>query len=191
VDRQAWDITAREQRIVRRYEEPSCLICSLRRQQEQNRQMRERSGPQYDLSVERSRIMNRAWRAAGSPQDPRRQWSKALQQVTSQIPDSERFNVYIGHDRIGENLTISEASAMIDRASRAEEYRGRGIPETWPARAEPRPADPDERWPRRLAWLRSLGLTQAEPGEDTPERRAWEAWLRERARLRRELGWGR
>lgn len=34
-------------------------------------QMRLRSGPMYELSRERSRIVGAAWRAAGSPQRPR------------------------------------------------------------------------------------------------------------------------
>ena len=44
-----------------------CLICAMRRVHEQYRQMKERSGPQYELSASRSRVGTAAYRAAGSP----------------------------------------------------------------------------------------------------------------------------
>lgn len=44
-----------------------CMTCSLRRMVEQHKQMEERSGPQYELAKQRSRLMSDAWRAAGSP----------------------------------------------------------------------------------------------------------------------------
>lgn len=44
-----------------------CIFCSMMRMIEQHEQMRERSGPHYDLATQRGRIITAAWRAAGSP----------------------------------------------------------------------------------------------------------------------------
>lgn len=147
------------------------------------RQMREHSGPVY----QRSKVIGDAWRAAGRPQDPRRVWEKALRNLT--IPESERFNVYVWPERIAEDLRSADASSLLADAQRSTQYRDRPIDnfQTWPVSAEPMPADPKEREAKRLAWLRSIGLTAPDPREDTPEKRAWEAWQRERARLRREF----
>ena len=43
------------------------MIERLKRMIEQHEQMRERSGPHYDLATQRGRIIKTAWRAAGSP----------------------------------------------------------------------------------------------------------------------------
>lgn len=44
---------------------------SIRRTNDVRRQMRNRAGPMYALSRERSPVINLAWRAAGSPRRPR------------------------------------------------------------------------------------------------------------------------
>src|SRR5258707_6214134 len=49
------------------YQDGRCGACAIRRMSEQHRQMSQRSGPQYDLAVSRSRTGTAAWRAAGSP----------------------------------------------------------------------------------------------------------------------------
>jgi hypothetical protein len=161
----------------------------LRRQLDAERQMRKRGGPLYQLSKERSRVISEAWRAAGRPQDPRRRWDRARRNLT--VPDSERFNVYVWPERIGEGLQFADASSLLAGVQHSKDYRGRPVGDfqVWPVTAEPMPEDPKEREAKRLAWLRSIGLTAPHPSEDTPERQAWSAWQRERARIRRELGW--
>ncbi len=44
-----------------------CIICVMRRMHEQHRQMRERSGPPYDLAAGRNRTASDAYQAAGRP----------------------------------------------------------------------------------------------------------------------------
>lgn len=44
-----------------------CMTCALVRQLEAEKQMRERSGPLYELAVERGRIAAAAWQRAGRP----------------------------------------------------------------------------------------------------------------------------
>jgi hypothetical protein len=66
-DRQVRDVKTGEQRTVRTYEKPRCIVCAMRRVHEQHCQMKERSGPQYELSASRSRVGSAAYRAAGSP----------------------------------------------------------------------------------------------------------------------------
>lgn len=45
----------------------SRLESAVRRTMARQRQMQERSGPEYELAVEHSRVINAAWRAFGSP----------------------------------------------------------------------------------------------------------------------------
>ncbi len=49
------------------YNDGRCIICPIRWMHEQHRQMRERSGPQYELAAERSRTASAAYRTAGRP----------------------------------------------------------------------------------------------------------------------------
>jgi hypothetical protein len=49
------------------YNDGRCIICAGKRMREQHRQMRQRSGTQYDQAVSRARTATAAWRAAGSP----------------------------------------------------------------------------------------------------------------------------
>jgi hypothetical protein len=136
----------------------------------------------------RSTTIAAAWRAAGSPEDPRKRWNKELAKL--KISDDELFNVYVLPDRVAAGLAGSEASALLQSLQRSEGYRHRSVNDfvTWPARLEPIPTDWDARQQARLAWLRSLGVTAPHPDEDSPERRAWEAWQLERQRLRSALG---
>lgn len=162
---------------------------SIRRQADAERQMRERSGPLYELSKQRSRLIGEAWRAAGRPRDPSRRWRKELRNLT--IPETERFNVYVLPDQIGGDLSLADGSALLERAKHSQEHRGRpiGAYVLWPVAAEPLPTDPKARVAKHRDWLRSIGLTAPDSSEDTPERRAWVAWQRERGRIRREQGW--
>jgi hypothetical protein len=52
------------------YRDGRCMACSIRRQQDQQEQMRSRSGPEYDKSVTRAKIGTAAWNAAGRPRRP-------------------------------------------------------------------------------------------------------------------------
>ena len=49
------------------YYDGHCIACAMFRVHEQQRQMHERSGPRYELTVSRARAGIAAWRAAGSP----------------------------------------------------------------------------------------------------------------------------
>lgn len=73
-ERQVRDVKTGEQRTVRTYEKPHCIACSMHREQEQHRQMRERAGPQYELAAGRSRVISEAYRAVGSPPEVIREW---------------------------------------------------------------------------------------------------------------------
>ncbi len=53
--------------VVGEHNDTFPLEGALRRRMAQLRQMQERSGPEYELALERSRLINAAWRAAGSP----------------------------------------------------------------------------------------------------------------------------
>lgn len=151
------------------------------------KQMKERSGPIYEQATTRSRVVNTAWRAAGSPKDPAKLWDKAIREL--KIPASERYAVYVVSEPIVENLTFDEAIAVLQRARDANEdpRRAPGDFVLWPINAGPLPAQPAEWTAARIQWYRALGVTAPHPSEDTPERRAWSAWTSERARLRSEL----
>lgn len=125
---------------------------------------------------DRSLTNSAAWRASGSPRDPQKVWLKALKNLV--IPETERFNVYVFPDLLGEGLTGDEASDFMSKVRRFSEYQERSVNdfEIWPVSAEPIPVDPTERMAANLCWFRSLGLAAPHPDEDTPERRAWEAW---------------
>lgn len=133
---------------------------------------------------ERYETNSAAWRAAGRPPNPWKVWDKAIAALV--VPEDERFNVYVWPEKIGENLTGDEASALLRKAQRSTEYQNRSVNDfaSWPVSAEPMPAGPIDRFQAHLLWLRSLGLTAPYPGDDTPEGRAWEAWTSQRARLR-------
>jgi hypothetical protein len=49
------------------YRDGHCLVCPTKRMLEQRRQMRERSGPEYDKAVTRSKASHALWVEAGSP----------------------------------------------------------------------------------------------------------------------------
>jgi hypothetical protein len=53
---------------------PAVHLCGIRRQAEEERQMRERSGPLYELAVERGRIASAAWQKASRPRKVTRMW---------------------------------------------------------------------------------------------------------------------
>lgn len=125
-----------------------------------------------------------AWRAAGRPRDPLKVWTAAVAKLP--IPGSERYSVYVWSELVGEGLSRDEAFELKERVQRSPEYAKRWVEDfwIWPASQEPMPADPAQRRPAIYRWYRSLGLTVPHPGEDSPERRAWEAWKNERATLR-------
>ena len=164
------------------------IVESARRQVDCVSQMQSRSGPLYELAKERSRIMSAAWRAAGSPRDPQRIWDKAMRHL--KIPDGERYDVWVGSERLGEDLPGDAASDLLWRLQHSPEHAERWVGDfdMWPRSAEPFPADPKDRGRARMRWYRALGVTVPHPTEDTPERRAWQAWLRQRAHLSIVLG---
>ena len=162
-----------------------------RRLPETPRQVRQQKGAHSSRNSvpreERARRISAAWRAAGRPRDPRRRWYKAL--ANFEIPASERFNVYVWPELIGEDLSAYEASALMRAVQQSDLYRHRSIVDfaTWPVSAGPIPPNPAERDAVRLAWLRSLGFDVPSPDEDSAEQHAWQSWTSERWRLRNDL----
>lgn len=136
----------------------------------------------------RGDIIGAAWREAGRPEDPRKKWRSALARVT--IPDDELFNVYVLPDLVAQDLSDADARELMGRLRRSREFADR-LPDAfliWPTCLEPLPEDWKEREAAAISWYRSLGVAAPHPDEDSPERRLWEAWLKERDRLREDVG---
>jgi hypothetical protein len=71
-----------------------CITCGMLRQAEEHRQMRERSGPLYELAVKRGRIASAAWQKAGRPRKVTRVWKPVRSADGSMVRDSGGSPVY-------------------------------------------------------------------------------------------------
>src|ERR1700730_4161882 len=74
-----------------------CFICGMRRQFEAEKQMRERSGPVYELAVERGRIASAAYQKAGRPRKVSRTWVPVRSADGTVVRDSGGTPVYENH----------------------------------------------------------------------------------------------
>ncbi len=71
-----------------------CITCGMLRQAEQQRQMREHSGPLYELAVERGKIASAAWQKAGRPRKVTSVWVPTRGTDGTVVRDSNGEPVY-------------------------------------------------------------------------------------------------